>query len=173
MCGFGIRGIHRDHLARPPSRPVAILSDLITFAQNTPVGSSKVPFAQRPPSDPWSPFMSLSLMNSCTQSPPVRILEVPLSNYFAQRPLSDPRNPFRPDPFVGSSKSHVSVSPKDPRRIVEVPFSTYCDQRAPVGSSKSPSQLRPETLPSDPRSPFRPETLRRILEVPFSNHLII
>ena len=91
------------------------------------------------------------------ESKKASIIKVPMSNYFAQRPLSDPRNPFRPDPPVGSSKSPVSVSPKDPRRILEVPFSTYCAQRPPVGSSKSPSLLRPETLPSDPRSPFRPD----------------
>ena len=91
------------------------------------------------------------------ESKTASIIKVPMYNYFAQRPLSDPRNPFRPDPPVGSSKCPVSVSPKGPRRILEVPFSTYCAQRPPVGSSKSPSLLRPETLPLDPRSPFRPD----------------
>ena len=163
MCGFGIRGIH---LVRPPSRPVAILSDLITFAQNTPVGSSKVPFAQRPPSDPWSPFMSLSLMNSCTQSPPPsgsskspclfrpetplgsskslsprslrRILEVPCVR-FAQRPPSDRRSPFL-----------YLLRPESSRRILQVPFS-IAPRDPPVGSSKS---LSPRDPPSHPRSPL-------------------
>ena len=58
-----------------------------------------------PPSDPWSPFMSLSLMNSCTQSPP---------------PSGSSKSPclFRPETPLGSSKS---LSPRSLRRILEVP----------------------------------------------------
>ena len=74
------------------------------------------------------------------ESKTASIIKVLMSNYFAQRPL------------FGSSKS---LSPRSPRRIIEVSCLRFAQ--------------RP---PSDPRSPFlyflRPETSRRILQVPFS-----
>ena len=64
MCGFGIRGFTVIIL---PARLLDLWRSYQIFYFRPEHPRRILSLSPRdPPSDPWSPFMSLSLMNSCT-----------------------------------------------------------------------------------------------------------